>query len=105
MSTAICLLFPADVYSSLESNDRVGDGKGPVVERDALQVICQFSLLNANDFLIILHTASFTDFITCPCYGGQTEHKFFFFFLGFYFKRLLSCGLCLQLSGLFMQIG
>ncbi|TMS08638.1 Armadillo repeat protein deleted in velo-cardio-facial syndrome-like protein [Larimichthys crocea] len=26
-----------DVYSSLEPNDRVGDGKGPVAERDALQ--------------------------------------------------------------------
>ncbi|XP_076614891.1 splicing regulator ARVCF isoform X2 [Chaetodon auriga] len=26
-----------DVYSSLEPNDRVGDGKGPVVERDTLQ--------------------------------------------------------------------
>uniref|UniRef100_A0AAV2IZ85 SMAD family member n=1 Tax=Knipowitschia caucasica TaxID=637954 RepID=A0AAV2IZ85_KNICA len=28
-----------DVYSTLEPNDRVGDGKGPVVEREALQVI------------------------------------------------------------------
>ncbi|KAM6976385.1 splicing regulator ARVCF isoform 2-T2 [Tautogolabrus adspersus] len=28
-----------DVYSSLEPNDRVGDGKAPVVERDALQAI------------------------------------------------------------------
>ncbi|XP_047426643.1 armadillo repeat protein deleted in velo-cardio-facial syndrome homolog isoform X2 [Mugil cephalus] len=28
-----------DVYSSLEPNDRVGDGKGPVVERDTLQAI------------------------------------------------------------------
>ena len=28
----------ADVYSSLEPNDRVGDAKGPVVERDNLQV-------------------------------------------------------------------
>ncbi|XP_008324118.1 armadillo repeat protein deleted in velo-cardio-facial syndrome homolog isoform X2 [Cynoglossus semilaevis] len=27
-----------DVYASLEPSDRVGDGKGPVVERDALQV-------------------------------------------------------------------
>ncbi|XP_041816104.1 armadillo repeat protein deleted in velo-cardio-facial syndrome homolog [Chelmon rostratus] len=26
-----------DLYSSLEPNDRVGDGKGPVVERDTLQ--------------------------------------------------------------------
>ncbi|XP_008422488.1 armadillo repeat protein deleted in velo-cardio-facial syndrome homolog isoform X2 [Poecilia reticulata] len=30
-----------DVYSTLESNDRVGDGKGPVVERDALQAISE----------------------------------------------------------------
>ncbi|KAG7224044.1 hypothetical protein INR49_015301 [Caranx melampygus] len=30
-----------DVYSSLEPNDRVGDGKGPVVERDALQAISE----------------------------------------------------------------
>ncbi|KAM9841568.1 splicing regulator ARVCF-like [Aulostomus maculatus] len=30
-----------DVYSSLELNDRVGDGKGPVVERDALQAISE----------------------------------------------------------------
>nr|XP_020485561.1 armadillo repeat protein deleted in velo-cardio-facial syndrome homolog isoform X3 [Labrus bergylta] len=28
-----------DVYSSLETNDRVGDGKAPIVERDALQAI------------------------------------------------------------------
>lgn len=31
--------FLTDVYSSLEPNDRVGEIKGPVVERDALQVI------------------------------------------------------------------
>ncbi|KAM8744127.1 splicing regulator ARVCF isoform 1-T1 [Acanthopagrus schlegelii] len=30
-----------DVYSTLEPNDRVGDGKGPVVERDALQAISE----------------------------------------------------------------
>ncbi|XP_049460158.1 armadillo repeat protein deleted in velo-cardio-facial syndrome homolog isoform X2 [Epinephelus fuscoguttatus] len=30
-----------DVYSSLEPNDRVGDGKGPVVERDTLQAISE----------------------------------------------------------------
>ncbi|XP_029941562.1 armadillo repeat protein deleted in velo-cardio-facial syndrome homolog [Salarias fasciatus] len=30
-----------DVYSSLEPNDRVGDGKAPVVERDALQAISE----------------------------------------------------------------
>ncbi|KAM4720507.1 splicing regulator ARVCF-like [Anableps anableps] len=30
-----------DVYSTLESNDRVGDGKGPVVERDAVQAISE----------------------------------------------------------------
>ncbi|KAM4528525.1 splicing regulator ARVCF isoform 2-T2 [Odontesthes bonariensis] len=30
-----------DVYSSLEPNDRVGDGKGPVVERDNLQAISE----------------------------------------------------------------
>nr|XP_020474316.1 armadillo repeat protein deleted in velo-cardio-facial syndrome homolog isoform X2 [Monopterus albus] len=30
-----------DVYSSLEPNDRVGDGKGPVVERDTPQVISE----------------------------------------------------------------
>ncbi|XP_044029897.1 armadillo repeat protein deleted in velo-cardio-facial syndrome isoform X2 [Siniperca chuatsi] len=30
-----------DVYSSLELNDRVGDGKGPVVERDTLQAISE----------------------------------------------------------------
>ncbi|XP_037609787.1 armadillo repeat protein deleted in velo-cardio-facial syndrome homolog isoform X2 [Sebastes umbrosus] len=30
-----------DVYSTLEPNDRVGDGKGPVVERDTLQAISE----------------------------------------------------------------
>ncbi|XP_074546690.1 splicing regulator ARVCF isoform X1 [Halichoeres trimaculatus] len=30
-----------DVYSSLEPNDRVGDGKAPVVERDTLQAISE----------------------------------------------------------------
>uniref|UniRef100_A0A1A7Y3B9 Armadillo repeat gene deleted in velocardiofacial syndrome a n=1 Tax=Iconisemion striatum TaxID=60296 RepID=A0A1A7Y3B9_9TELE len=30
-----------DVYSTLEPNDRVGDGKAPVVERDALQAISE----------------------------------------------------------------
>ncbi|XP_023125161.1 splicing regulator ARVCF isoform X2 [Amphiprion ocellaris] len=30
-----------DVYASLEPNDRVGDGKGPVVERDSLQAISE----------------------------------------------------------------
>lgn len=30
-----------DVYSSLEPSDRVADGKGPVVERDALQAISE----------------------------------------------------------------
>ncbi|XP_034752635.1 armadillo repeat protein deleted in velo-cardio-facial syndrome homolog [Etheostoma cragini] len=30
-----------DVYSSIEPNDRVGDGKGPVVERDTLQAISE----------------------------------------------------------------
>nr|XP_046232028.1 armadillo repeat protein deleted in velo-cardio-facial syndrome homolog [Scatophagus argus] len=30
-----------DVYCSLEPNDRVGDGKGPIVERDALQAISE----------------------------------------------------------------
>ncbi|KAM4532981.1 splicing regulator ARVCF isoform 1-T1 [Fundulus diaphanus] len=30
-----------DVYSTLEANDRVGDGKGPVVERDTLQAISE----------------------------------------------------------------
>ncbi|XP_034403141.1 armadillo repeat protein deleted in velo-cardio-facial syndrome homolog [Cyclopterus lumpus] len=30
-----------DVYSSLEPNDRVGDGNGPVVERDTLQAISE----------------------------------------------------------------
>ncbi|XP_029371655.1 armadillo repeat protein deleted in velo-cardio-facial syndrome homolog [Echeneis naucrates] len=30
-----------DVYSTLEPNDRVGDGKGPFVERDALQAISE----------------------------------------------------------------
>lgn len=29
----------ADVYSTLEPNGRAGDGKGPAVERDPLQVI------------------------------------------------------------------
>uniref|UniRef100_A0A3B3TT81 ARVCF delta catenin family member n=1 Tax=Poecilia latipinna TaxID=48699 RepID=A0A3B3TT81_9TELE len=38
---AIILCSVADVYSTLESNDRVGDGKGPVVERDALQAISE----------------------------------------------------------------
>lgn len=28
----------ADVYSTLEPSDRVGDGKGAIVEREALQV-------------------------------------------------------------------
>lgn len=31
-------MYFTDVYASLEPSDRVGDGKGPVVERDALQV-------------------------------------------------------------------
>ncbi|XP_038588897.1 armadillo repeat protein deleted in velo-cardio-facial syndrome homolog isoform X2 [Micropterus salmoides] len=30
-----------DVYSTLEPNDRIGDGKAPVVERDALQAISE----------------------------------------------------------------
>ncbi|KAK5879009.1 hypothetical protein CesoFtcFv8_024361 [Champsocephalus esox] len=30
-----------DVYSSLETNDRVGDAKGPVVERDNLQALSE----------------------------------------------------------------
>ncbi|KAM9306442.1 splicing regulator ARVCF-like [Pholidichthys leucotaenia] len=30
-----------DVYSSLEPNNRIGDGKGPVVERDSLQAISE----------------------------------------------------------------
>ncbi|XP_018540747.1 splicing regulator ARVCF isoform X2 [Lates calcarifer] len=30
-----------DVYATLEPNDRVGDGKGPVVERDTLQAISE----------------------------------------------------------------
>ncbi|XP_010785518.1 armadillo repeat protein deleted in velo-cardio-facial syndrome homolog [Notothenia coriiceps] len=30
-----------DVYSSLEPNDRVGDAKGPVVERDNLQALSE----------------------------------------------------------------
>ena len=35
----------ADVYSTLEPNGRVGDGKGPVVERDTLQVISPLNVL------------------------------------------------------------
>ncbi|XP_034048073.1 armadillo repeat protein deleted in velo-cardio-facial syndrome homolog isoform X2 [Thalassophryne amazonica] len=30
-----------DVYATLEPNDRVGDGKGPVVEREALQTVSE----------------------------------------------------------------
>lgn len=57
------LLIPAsfsfaDVYSTLEPNDRVGDGKGPVVERDALQVIWHLDAL-----IDCIQTASWQNFV------------------------------------------
>lgn len=83
-----------DVYSTLEPNDRVGDGKAPVVERDALQVIYCFNVLNKctiseelNDFMtahtywINLHTVYLTYYwlhSLYAWYGRQADTRVLF---------------------------
>lgn len=51
----------ADVYSTLEPRDRLSEGKGPVLERDALQVISTRCPINAEKSILTVSVSDYAN--------------------------------------------